>query len=122
MGDFARRIVGVVRCHPSSSPLAFDRTLRGTRQPQQWTGPSPSAHSGVPSELTRQVKPLEPVCRVLGSPFSCIMTIVAFFTVLFTKQIPRGVFELMVPGLRWNLRGNAYAYFTTERYPPFVWG
>ena len=26
--------------------------------------------------------------------------------------IPRGVFELTVPGLRWNLRGNAYAYFT----------
>ena len=38
-----------------------------------------------------------------------VLTIVAFFTVLFTKQIPRGVFELMVPGLRWNLRGNAYA-------------
>lgn len=51
-----------------------------------------------------------------------VLTIVAFFTVLFTKQIPRGVFELMVPGLRWNLRGNAYAYFMTERYPPFVWG
>jgi hypothetical protein len=51
-----------------------------------------------------------------------ILTIVAFFTVLFTKQIPRGVFELMVPGFRWNLRGNVYAYFMTERYPPFVWG
>ena len=51
-----------------------------------------------------------------------ILTIVAFFTVLFTKQIPRDVFVLMVPGLRWNLRGNAYAYFMTERYPPFVWG
>ena len=36
-----------------------------------------------------------------------VLTIVAFFTVIFTKQIPRGVFELMVPGLRWNLRGNA---------------
>jgi hypothetical protein len=51
-----------------------------------------------------------------------ILTIVAFFTVLFTKQIPRGLFEAMVPGLRWNLRGNAYAYFLTDRYPPFVWG
>jgi len=27
----------------------------------------------------------------------------------------------MVPGLRWNLRGNAYAYFVTDRYPPFTW-
>jgi hypothetical protein len=32
------------------------------------------------------------------------------------------MFELMVPGLRWNLRGNAYAYFMTEAYPPFIWG
>ena len=51
-----------------------------------------------------------------------VLTFIAFFTVLFTKQIPRGIFELMVPGLRWNLRGNAYAYFTTDRYPPFTWG
>ena len=32
------------------------------------------------------------------------------------------MFELMVPGLRWNLRGNAYAYFMTDRYPPFTFG
>ena len=51
-----------------------------------------------------------------------ILTIAAFFTVLFTKQIPRGIFDLMVPGLRWNLRGNAYALFMTSRYPPFVFG
>jgi hypothetical protein len=51
-----------------------------------------------------------------------LLTIVAFFTVLFTKQIPRGIYELMVPGLRWNLRGSAYVYYTTTRYPPWVWG
>jgi hypothetical protein len=51
-----------------------------------------------------------------------VMTFVAFFTVLFTKEIPRGVFELMVPGLRWNLRGGAYTYFMNDRYPPWVWG
>ena len=51
-----------------------------------------------------------------------VLTIIAFFTILFTKQIPRELFELMVPGLRWNPRGSAYAYFMTERYPPFVWG
>jgi len=28
----------------------------------------------------------------------------------------------MVPGLRWNVRGSAYAYFMSDRYPPFVWG
>jgi hypothetical protein len=51
-----------------------------------------------------------------------VLTFLAFFTILFTKKIPRELFELMVPGLRWNVRGNAYAYFITERYPPFVWG
>jgi Domain of unknown function (DUF4389) len=51
-----------------------------------------------------------------------LMTIAAFFTILFTKRIPQGVFELMVPGLRWNLRGNGYAYFLSDRYPPWVWG
>jgi hypothetical protein len=51
-----------------------------------------------------------------------VLTIIAFFTVLFTKQIPRGIFELMIPGLRWTARGNAYAYWMTTRYPPFAWG
>ena len=51
-----------------------------------------------------------------------ILAFVAFFTILITKQIPRGVFELMVPGLRWQLRGGAYTHFMTEGYPPWVWG
>jgi Domain of unknown function (DUF4389) len=51
-----------------------------------------------------------------------LLTFIAFFTIIFTKQIPRGMFELMVPGLRWNIRGSAYAYFMTDRYPPFEWG
>jgi hypothetical protein len=51
-----------------------------------------------------------------------ILSIAAFFTILFTKQIPRGLFDLMVPGLRWQTRGNAYGYFMTEQYPPWIWG
>jgi len=51
-----------------------------------------------------------------------VLTIIAFFTMLFRKRIPRGVFGLMLPGLRWNLRGNAYAYFMTDRYPPVLCG
>jgi hypothetical protein len=51
-----------------------------------------------------------------------ILTFVAFFCVLFTKRIPRELFELMIPGLRWNLRGSAYAYFMSDRYPPFAFG
>jgi hypothetical protein len=51
-----------------------------------------------------------------------VLTFLAFFTILFTKQIPRGLFELMVPGFRWSMSGAVYSYFMTERYPPFIWG
>ena len=44
------------------------------------------------------------------------------FTILFTKKIPRGMFDLMVPGMRWQLRANIYSYWMTERYPPWIWG
>jgi Domain of unknown function (DUF4389) len=61
------------------------------------------------------------VAGVLGW-LTGIMAFIAFFTILFTKQIPRGLYELMVPGLRWQLRGGAYSHFMTERYPPWLWG
>jgi hypothetical protein len=54
--------------------------------------------------------------------FTGILAFISFFTILFTKRIPRGIYDLMVPGLRWQLRGNAYVHFMTERYPPFIWG
>src|SRR3954449_5587995 len=61
------------------------------------------------------------VASILYS-LTAVLAFVAFFTILFTKRIPRGLFELMVPGLRWNMRGNAYAYFLSDRYPPWIWG
>jgi Domain of unknown function (DUF4389) len=88
------------------------------------SGPPSPAHAArleiaYPSELNRWLPLI-----VAGALYwlTGVLTIVAFFTILFTKRIPRDVFELMVPGLRWNLRGNAYACFMTDRYPPFVWG
>lgn len=39
---------------------------------------------------------------------------------LFTKKVPREMFDVMMPGLRWSLGGNSYAYFMTDRYR--VWG
>jgi uncharacterized protein DUF4389 len=53
---------------------------------------------------------------------TAILAFISFFTILFTKKIPRGIFELMMPGLRWHTRGSAYAYFMSDRYPPWVWG
>jgi hypothetical protein len=50
-----------------------------------------------------------------------IMVFFAFFTILFTRQFPEGLFNIAKIGLRWNARGSAYAYWMVTRYPPFVW-
>ena len=51
-----------------------------------------------------------------------ILVFFAFFTILFTRNFPDGMFKIVVVAVRWQLRAIAYAYFLTTRYPPFVWG
>jgi hypothetical protein len=50
-----------------------------------------------------------------------ILVFFAFFTILFAKRFPEGMFKIVVIAFRWQARGNAYAYWMTTRYPPFVW-
>jgi len=50
-----------------------------------------------------------------------IMAFFAFFTILFTKQFPEGLFNIAKIGMRWQARSNAYTYWLVTRYPPFVW-
>ena len=58
------------------------------------------------------------VAGVLSWVFG-ILVIVSFFTVLFTKQVPRGLFDFMTMTLRYQWRTNTYAMFMRESYPPF---
>ena len=48
-----------------------------------------------------------------------ILTLISFFTVLFTRQIPRPLFDAIAMTYRYEWRAISYALFLHEDYPPF---
>ena len=50
-----------------------------------------------------------------------IVSFIAIFVILFTKEMSQGMFDLIAIPMRWQLRGHAYAYWMVDRYPPFTW-
>jgi Domain of unknown function (DUF4389) len=54
--------------------------------------------------------------QIVGS----VMVFIAFFSILFTKKWPRGMFDFMVQIQRWTLNTLAYAaILARDEYPPF---
>jgi hypothetical protein len=53
---------------------------------------------------------------------SQVLAFFALFTILFTKEFPKGLFDMAEIGMRWYIRGQAYSLWLVTRYPPFVWG
>jgi hypothetical protein len=53
------------------------------------------------------------------SSLRSVLTLVAFFAVLFTRRIPRPLFDAIAMTFRYEWRATSYALFLHEAYPPF---
>jgi hypothetical protein len=49
-----------------------------------------------------------------------VVSVIAWFAILFTGKYPKGMWEFVVSVMRWTLRVYAYAFILiTDKYPPF---
>lgn len=60
------------------------------------------------------------IISVLGN-LQGVITIIAFFAILFTKKFPRALFDLYVNISRWMTNVGAYVSLQRDEYPPFGW-
>ncbi|HEY8623752.1 MAG TPA: DUF4389 domain-containing protein, partial [Casimicrobiaceae bacterium] len=49
-----------------------------------------------------------------------VVSLIAFFAILFTGRYPKGMFTFVVGVQRWGYRLTAYLFLLTDAYPPFT--
>jgi hypothetical protein len=50
-----------------------------------------------------------------------VVTVIAFFSILFTREYPTGLLKFAVGVRRWQINVNAYTSLLRDEYPPFSW-
>lgn len=60
------------------------------------------------------------ILYALGGVLS-VITIIAFFAILFTTRYPEGLFKIAVGVMRWQANVYAYILLLRDDYPPFTW-
>jgi hypothetical protein len=50
-----------------------------------------------------------------------IITLIAFFAILFTRRYPAELFRFAAGIRRWQVNVSAYLYLLRDEYPPFSW-
>lgn len=48
-----------------------------------------------------------------------VAVFIAWWCILITGRMPRGIFDFIVGANRWGFRLNAYTWLMTDKYPPF---
>lgn len=90
----------------SSYPARLD--LRGPEEIRNWR-PLVNWLLGIPQLL---------VANALRS-LAQVLLLIAFFAVLFTKRIPRGLFDTITMTYRYRWRVLSFVLWMRESYPPF---
>ncbi len=60
------------------------------------------------------------VLYALGAVLA-VITLIAFFAILFTTRYPEGLFKIAVGVQRWQANVYAYMFLMRDEYPPFSW-
>lgn len=51
---------------------------------------------------------------------ACIVSVIAWFAIMFTGEYPKGMFDFFAGYMRWMTRVSGYTYLMTDKYPPFT--